>query len=79
MAIPTILRTNRELVSVETLQTSEMADLIGQLVARCDALDHPNLAFLLSIANEEARHVAGMPALPRPSIFKSDTPPTLTL
>lgn len=79
MATPKASKNNNELAPTDALKTAEVANLIGQLVARCDALDHPNLAFLLSIAHEEARHVAGLPALPRPSIFKSDTPPTLTL
>lgn len=65
--------------AINSLTTEQLAELIGHLVAHCDKLEQPNMAFLLSLAEEEARHVAGLPELQPPSIFEGNTPPTLSL
>ena len=54
---------------ISDMSLEDMAALLEAMVARSEALKEPNLSFLLSVANEEARSCAGLPEIEPPSSF----------
>ena len=64
---------------IKDMSLVDLSKLIDQMIDRCDTLEEPNAAFLLSIAAEEMRAAAGLPEIEPSSLYQADASATETL
>lgn len=58
-------------IHINEMSLADIVEMIDLIVERSDALEAPNLAFLLSLAAEGARDAAGLPPIAPPSHYET--------